>query len=360
MIETKYNILGDNVSTFAENDLLFGTENDFVLGASGSTSAATSGSSAGTCGLNSLPSVCDSYTVSACTLDCVTDGICNNNLAPCNELLSPPQNCPSVFGTNELATEGKLYKNFGVGTNGSSLCTTKSRVISLGLAVNGTYSDNQIVRGSDVKLPGATSVYVSLDIILNNTSVRINGATYNISSQGGWLVPDIYTTSITDATRYLTDVGNSNVFGIRTSSSYVHVASGGNSGWGKFSSDHTLTRSTRTMGSLSGTKTYGNYNRTVNAGNTLPLTFNLKLKVVAGTPASSTPDMLSAYYVKAVTGEVGSIRAAGFNINVTPYGVELASTQQTNCEGYIEKTSWSVSNGVGSFNGKLHITALEF
>jgi hypothetical protein len=357
MIETKYNILGDNVSTFAENDLLYGTENDFVLGASGSTSASTSGSSAGSpCHLDT---VCLSYAVSSCTFDCVTDGICSNNLAPCSELLNPPQNCPSVFGTNELATEGKLYKNFGVGTNSSSLCTTKSRVISLGLTVNGTYSDNQLVRGSDVKLPGATSVSVLLDIILDNTSVRINGATYNIPSQGGWLVPDIYSTSITNAERYLRDVGNSNVFGIKTSSTYVRVESGGNNGWGKFSSDHTLTRSTKTMGSLSGTKTYGSYSRTVNAGNTLPLTFNLKLKVVAG-QYSSVSDMLSAYYVMGGTGTVGSIRATGFNINVTPYGVELASTQQTNSTGYIEKTSWSISNGVGTFKGKLHITSLEF
>jgi hypothetical protein len=354
MIETKYNILGDNVSTFAENDLFYGAENDFVLGASGTTTGSTSGSSAGSpC---NLVTVCDSYTVSSCTFDCVTDGICSNNLAPCSALLNPPQNCPSVFGTNELATEGKLYKNFGVGTNSSSLCTTKSRVISLGLTVNGTYSDNQLVRGSDVKLPAATSVSVSLDIILDNTSVRINGATYNITSQGGWLVPNLYA-SLPKATTYLSTLGNSNVFGIQClGSNYVHVTGDGTGGWGAFnSSNHSLTNSTKTMGSLVGTKTFGTYSRTISAGNALELTFNLRLKV-----NTTGNQMDTAYYVKGGTGETGSIRATGFNINVTPYGVEFASTQQTNSTGYIEKTSWSISNGVGTFKGKLHITSLEF
>lgn len=355
MIETKYNILGDNVSTFAENDLFFGTEDVFVLGASGSTSGSTSGSSSGSsAGSPCNMEVCMSYTVSACTSDCVSDGICSNNIISCTALLNPPLNCPSVFNTYEIATEGKLYKNFGVGTNSSSLCTTKTRVTSLGLAVNGSYSDNQLVLGSNISIPSASSVSVSLDIILDYTSVKINGSTYNITSQGGWLVPSSYSTSVNTASRYLTNVGNSNVFGVQClGSSYIHVVTGGTGGWGTFSSGHNLTNSTKTMGSLTGTKTYGTYSRTVNAGNALDITFNLRLKI-------SSSSMESAYYVKSLDGSVGSIRATGFNINVTPYGVELASSQQTNSVGYIEKTSWSISNGVGSFKGILHITVLEF
>jgi hypothetical protein len=84
----------------------------------------------------------------------------------------------------EISTDAFLYTQFGVGTQYGTLCTTKSRAISLGLSVSSStfYENNQLLPKNVIMGPTASTMNIQMDIYLNNTAFIINKSIYSVNS----------------------------------------------------------------------------------------------------------------------------------------------------------------------------------
>ena len=287
-----------------------------------------------------------------CNNDCVTDGLtCTDNIIVCDALSGCRSNCTSVG--SEISTDAYLYTQFGKGTSGSALCTTKSRAVSLGLSVTGSYSDTQLVPKNKISIATASTMDIMLLVYLNNTSVVINTGIYSPNGTS-YLVPSSYATTYSNAKTYLSSVGNNNIFNLYTNSSYLEPNY--NLFWGYFRMDNSIQNSAGayTVGQLNGTEQLGELEaNSISVNRTLSFTLELRMK-----NGSNSQGEMAALIDTSNT--VASIRATGINLNVTPYGVELPSSQSSNCEVSLSKTSYTLTNGKGYYSGNLYLNLLYF
>lgn len=286
-----------------------------------------------------------------CNNDCVTDGQqCTDNLVICSTLNACQSNCTSVG--SEISTDAYLYTQFGKGTSGSALCTTKSRAVSLGLSVTGSYSDAQLVPKNKISIATASSMDIVLLVYLNNTSVVINTTIYSPNGNTSYLVPTSYASTYSRAKQYISEVGYNNIFNLYTNSSYLEPNY--NLFWGSFRTDNSINNGgSYTIGQLNGSQQLGEFNATnISVNRTMGFSLELRMK-------NSSQQSEMAVLVDSSNSQA-SIRATAINLNITPYGVELPSSQSSNCEVSLSKTSYTLTNGKGYYSGNLYLNLLYF
>lgn len=298
--------------------------------------------------------VCVSLT---CLGDCPNDCASNctgADLVICTALTGCSRDNMST--STEISTDAFLYTQFGVGTSGSYLCTTKSRAISLGLSVSSStvYANDQLLPKNVIMGPTASTMNVELDIYLNNTAFIINKSIYSTSGES-YLVPNTYAQNGTNGARlYLPDLGNHNIFRVTSMSTNISFAT--YSCYGYFRTDNS-------MGTGNGNYTVGQYDGSLKLGKylisntstqrTTGFSFSLELKT------TSTGANSSSAYIVSSNGKA-SIRTTEINIDITPTGVNWSSSQPGKCTGRVTETSFTISNGVGTFKGKMYIDNLVF
>ena len=373
IIEDTLNILGDNISTESQ-DVIMGADilvpevgicckenevcsintcsddtcsidrgvaiTDFNCTRDGLVCLALSGSCAALTCLSDCPS--------DCTLDCPDNDLVCTALTGCQR--------DGMSTSTEISTDKFLYAQFGVGTQNSSLCTTKSRAISLGLSVSSStvYANNQLLPKNVIMGPTAATMNIQMDIYLNNTAFIINKSRYSTSGVS-YLVPNTYAQNGTNgASQYISELGNSNIFRVTSLSTNISFATA--SCYGSFRTDNSMGTGggNYTVGQYSGSLKLGTYNvSSISTQRTTGFSFSLELKTnYAGTSSSSA-------YVVSAKGKA-SLIATAINIDITPTGVNWSSSQPGGCSGRVTETSFTISNGVGTFSGKMYIDDLVF
>ena len=374
IIEDTLNILGDNVSTESQ---------DVVMGGFSGTPAITgiccrevNGCTEDSCrtligGIVSDIScpkdrVCLSLS-GDCKLDICVEltclGDCSNDCASnctgadlviCTALTGCAKD--GMFNSSEISTDTFLYTQFGVGTNGSYLCTTKSRAISLGLSVSGStnYADAQLLPKNVIMGPTAATMNIQMDIYLNNTAFIINKTRYSTSGVS-YLVPNTYAQDGTSrASQYLSEVGNHNIFRVTSMSTNINFATA--TCYGSFRTDNSMGTGggNYTVGQYSGSLKLGTYTmNNISTKRTAGFSFSLELKTAYNGQSSS------AAYVVSSKGKA-SVIATAINIDITPTGVNWSTAQPGDCSGRVTEKSFTINNGVGTFKGTMYIDNLVF
>lgn len=393
IIEDTLNILGDNISTESQ---------DVVMGApsirppatgvccrevNGCTLDCTLDNCVSNSCLNDLGGItvsdlnCPRDTVCLQLSGCTFDGACLSDCKPdiCVELtcLGDCSNdcasnctgadlviCTALTGcsrdnmstSSEISTDTFLYTQFGVGTNGSYLCTTKSRAISLGLSVSGStnYADAQLLPKNVIMGPTAATMNIQMDIYLNNTAFIINKTRYSTSGVS-YLVPETYSDGGTSrASQYLSEVGNHNIFRVKSTNTNITFAT--STCYGSFRTDNSMGtgRGNYTVGQYDGSLKLGTYTKSnISTQRTTGFSFSLELK------ATRDGQLSSAAYVVSSKGKASVIMTA-INIDITPTGVKWSTAQPGDCSGRVTEKSFTINNGVGTFKGTMYIDNLVF
>lgn len=282
-----------------------------------------------------------------CNNDCVTDGVCNGDIIVCDNLNTCLNNCTSVG--SEISTDAYLFQQFGKGTSGGPLCTTKSRAISLGLTVTGSFSDSQLLPKNVIGEPTASKMNIEIDVYLSSTSVVINKSIYSMSTTS-YLTPSSYGTYM-GARQYLSMVGNNNIFGLYTGSGYLTLET---KCWGYFRTDNSLPGGVGdyTVGQGSSNIYIGKIAASSISSNR-KLSFSLELRLRTGQTQSDMAVLVDS------NNNMATVRATGIVLDVTPYGVNC-STQSSGSEATLTQNSYSLSNGTGTYKGILSIGLLRF
>ena len=370
IIEDTLNILGDNISTESQ---------DIVMGAPNRPITGLCCREVGGCDLNCTEDLCtrnlclSDGTVSdlSCPQDCKIDicveltclGDCSNDCASnctgadlviCSALTGCSRDGMST--SSEISTDTFLYTQFGVGTNGSYLCTTKSRVISLGLSVSSStvYENNQLLPKNVIVGPTASTMNIEMDIYLNNTSFIINKTRYSTSGVS-YLVPNTYAQGGTSrASQYLSEVGNHKIFRVTSMSTNISFATA--YCYGAFRTDNSMSTGggNYTVGQYDGSLKLGTYTvNNISTQRTTGFSFSLELKTAYNGQSSS------AAYVVSSKGKASVISTA-INIDITPTGVNWSTAQPGDCSGRVTESSFTINNGVGTFKGTMYIDNLVF
>lgn len=288
-----------------------------------------------------------------CSNDCASN--CTGaDLVICSALTGCQRDGMST--SSEISTDAFLYTQFGVGTQYGGLCTTKSRAISLGLSVSSStvYENNQLLPKNVIMGPTASTMNIELDIYLNNTAFIINKSRYSTSGVS-YLVPNTYAQGGTSrASQYLSEVGNHKIFRVTSMSTNITFATA--YCYGSFRTDNS-------MGTGSGNYTVGQYDGSLKLGTytinntstqrTTGFSFSLELKTAYNGQSSS------AAYVVSSKGKASVITTA-INIDITPTGVNWSTAQPGGCSGRVTKSSFTINNGVGTFKGTMYIDNLVF
>lgn len=380
VIENDLNILGDNISTEAQdvvmgafsgnptiggvcckgNNPCLGVNNDCPSDCLLDRDLPIKDISCGgdlICDLLSGDCTFDVCTELTCLGDCPNDCASNctgADLVICTALTGCARDGMST--SSEISTDTFLYTQFGVGTNGSYLCTTKSRAIALGLSVSSStvYENNQLLPKNVIMGPTASTMNIQLDIYLNNTAFIINKTRYSTSGVS-YLVPNTYAQGGTSrASQYLSEVGNHNIFRVKSTSTNITFAT--STCYGAFRTDNSMGTGggNYTVGQYDGSLKLGTYTiNNISTQRTTGFSFSLELKTTYNGQSSS-----SAYVVSS-KGKASVISTA-INIDITPTGVNWSTAQPGGCSGRVTEKSFTINNGVGTFKGTMYIDNLVF